>query len=167
MKKIYLIAVVTALCLTSCYSASTYVGNMTPNTPEVKVKTVRHSHFIGGLIGKGKLDAKKYGVGENYKVTHQLSFVDYLLSGITLGIYTPSTSKIYVPANEVQNLNTQSSSNNVSSSNGVRMIHKVKDGETIQTIANLYQVSVKDIINWNQLQSIDLETGTPLIIFIK
>ena len=151
--------------LSSCYTASTYVGNMNENTPEVEVKTVHHSHFLNGLIGNGKVKAQDYGVGENYKVKHMLSFVDGLLSGITFGIYTPSTSKIYVPASEIQNMGTNL--NQGSPMGGVRMIHKVKENETIQSIASLYQVTVKDIVNWNRLQSIDLEVRTPLVIFIK
>ena len=150
---------------TSCYTASTYVGNMNENTPEVEVKTVHHAHFIDGLVKGGKVNAKDYGVGENYKVSHKITFVDGLLSALTFGIYTPSTSKIYVPASEAHKLTN--GKNPEGTDSGVRMIHKVKENETIQTIANLYQVSVKDIVSWNQLQSIDLEVGTPLIIFMK
>ena len=47
------------------------------------------------------------------------------------------------------------------------MTHVVKNGETLQSIANAYQVTVKDIVQWNQLTSIDVAEGTPLVIFMK
>ena len=47
------------------------------------------------------------------------------------------------------------------------MTHVVKKGETLQSIANAYQVTVKEIVQWNQLNSIDVTEGTPLIIFMK
>lgn len=50
---------------------------------------------------------------------------------------------------------------------GMRMIHKVKKGETLQTIASTYGVTIKEIVKWNQLSSIDVEADTPLIIFMK
>ena len=135
----------------------------------------RHSSAVQNILSMFKecgynvsltlVNAKDYGVGENYKVSHKITFVDGLLSALTFGIYTPSTSKIYVPASEAHKLTN--GKNPEGTDSGVRMIHKVKENETIQTIANLYQVSVKDIVSWNQLQSIDLEVGTPLIIFMK
>lgn len=87
-----------ALMLESCYSSTVCVGNMKPETPAVKVNTKHNAHFIGGLIGEGKVRAKDYVEGaKDYKVKHQLTFLDYVLSGITMGIYTPSTTKFYVP----------------------------------------------------------------------
>jgi len=86
------------LLLSSCYSSTVCVGNMKPNTPAVKVNTVHNSHFFGGLIGEGKIRGKDYVDGAtDYKVKHQLTFLDYVISGVTLGIYTPSTTKFYVP----------------------------------------------------------------------
>lgn len=77
---------------------------MKKNTPAVKVNTVHNAHFIGGLIGSPTVRGKDYVDGaKDYKVKHSITFVDYLLSGITLGIYTPSTTKFYVPINKVTN----------------------------------------------------------------
>jgi len=75
---------------------------MKKNTPAVKVNTVHNAHFLGGLIGSPTVKGKNYVDGaKDYKVKHSITFVDYLLSGITLGIYTPSTTKFYVPINTV------------------------------------------------------------------
>ena len=86
------------LMMQSCYTTSTYVGNAKPSTPMVKVQTVHNSHYIGGLIGTPKMRAKDMVEGEqDYMVKHQITFLDYVLSGVTLGIYTPSTTTYYVP----------------------------------------------------------------------
>lgn len=42
--------------------------------------------------------------------------------------------------------------------------HQVKEGETIAKIAADYQVAVKDIIEWNSLQTSELSTGQELTI---
>ena len=91
------------MMLESCYSSSFYVGDMTPETPAVKVNTKHNSHFINGLIGEGEVNASNYvGGAESYKVKHQLTFLDYIISGVTFGIYTPSTTKFYVPVKNVK-----------------------------------------------------------------
>lgn len=137
-----------------------------------KVYTKHNTHLISGLATVGS-DLKAEDVVGNYsgyKINHQQSFVDGLLAFITGNIYTPSTTKIYVPTRLLGNnySNSPQRGNNMNNSNDVvRMTHIVKSGETLQSIANAYQVTVKDIVQWNQLNSIDVAEGTPLIIFMK
>ncbi len=105
MKKNTLLAVCLSvvLMLSSCYSSTVCVGNMKPSTPAVKVNTVHNSHFISGLIGEGEFRGKDYVEGAtDYKVKHQITFLDYLIGGVTLGIYTPSTTKFYVPLKSIK-----------------------------------------------------------------
>lgn len=84
--------------LQSCYSSTVCVGNMKKDTPAVCVNTVHNPHFISGLVGSKDVAGKDYVANyESYKVKHYRSFVDGLLSSITMGIYTPSTTKIYLP----------------------------------------------------------------------
>lgn len=91
------------LMLSSCYSSTVCVGNMKPTTPAVKVNTKHNSHFLGGLIGQGEARSKDYVEGaKDYKIKHQLTFVDLVIGSVTLGIYTPSTTKFYVPVNSVK-----------------------------------------------------------------
>ena len=76
---------------------------MKPTEPAVAVGTVHNAHFINGLVGQKTVRGKNYVDGEaNYKVKHYISFVDGLLSGITFGLYTPSTTKFYVPMKSVK-----------------------------------------------------------------
>lgn len=93
-----------ALMLNSCYTSDVFVGKMKSSTPAVKVNTYHNSHFICGLIGTGKARGKDYVEGANdYKARHQITFTDYLISMITFGIYTPSTTKFYLPLQTVSN----------------------------------------------------------------
>ncbi|MBQ7553448.1 MAG: Bor protein [Bacteroidaceae bacterium] len=100
MKKfvLSLCCVCMALMMSSCYSSSVCVGNMRPNEPAIEVGKVHNTHLIEGLVGSPEVRAKSYVNGEeSYKVKHYISFVDGLLRGVTFGIYTPSTTKFYVP----------------------------------------------------------------------
>lgn len=84
--------------MSSCYSSSVCVGNMRPNEAAIEVGKVHNTHLIEGLVGSPEVRAKNYVNGEDsYKVKHYISFVDGLLRSITFGIYTPSTTKFYVP----------------------------------------------------------------------
>lgn len=45
--------------------------------------------------------------------------------------------------------------------------HKVKTGESIHSIAELYNVSISDIIKWNKLSSNDIKTGDKLTLHLS
>lgn len=83
--------------LQSCYSSSVYVGKLHPQEEVTCVGTSHNAHFFGGLIGSKKIRAKNYVDNlQDYKVKTYHSFWDYILSGITFNIYTPTTTKFYV-----------------------------------------------------------------------
>lgn len=101
MKKLVIIGccVCATLILQSCYCSTVCVGNMKREDPSVCVNTVHNPHFLYGLVGSKDIAGKDYVAGqENYKVKHYRSFVDGLLSSLTGGIYTPTTTKVYLPA---------------------------------------------------------------------
>lgn len=92
------VALVAVLTFSSCYNSSVCVGDMKADDPAVKVNTVHNPHFLYGLIGHKKAEASKYvGDAKSYRVKRSQSFVDGLLSSITFGIYTPTTTTFYVP----------------------------------------------------------------------
>ena len=98
MKKLFLGALCfcAVLSLESCYNSSVCVGNMKADDPSVCVNTVHNPHFVYGLIGHKKAEAKKYvGEKKDYRIRHYQSFVDGLLSVITCGIYCPTTTEFY------------------------------------------------------------------------
>lgn len=88
----------TALLLSSCYSSTVNMGDMKTTDPAVHVATAHDAHFIGGLVGSKKRIAKDYvGDNKNYRVKQYTSFFDGLLGMLTAGIYTPTTTKFYLP----------------------------------------------------------------------
>lgn len=88
-----------ALMLQSCYCSTVCVGDMKKDDPAVCVNTIHNPHFLYGLVSSKNIAAKEYVAGqEDYKVKHYWSFVDGLLSTLTGGIYTPTTTKVYLPA---------------------------------------------------------------------
>lgn len=114
MKKTFLVSccACAALLLSSCYSSTVCVGNMKKNTPAVKVNSVHNAHFLYGLVGSKSVRGKNYVDGmKDYKVKHSITFVDGLLSSLTFGIYTPSTTKFYVPINNVTGKSKKKSHN--------------------------------------------------------
>lgn len=108
MKKIYYLCPLLLLLLTSCYNTKIAVGELPQNTPLLEVGSVWTNHFIYGLIpgNNASLNAKDY-VGDNnsYIVKTSHPFIHQLVGALTLGIYTPSETKFYVPASGI-NTNT-------------------------------------------------------------
>jgi len=99
MRKITLIILVSIL-LASCYNNKMYVGNIAKEEPIVQVQKIHNHHFIMGLVpgGNTKLLIAKYTKGfDNYVIKTNQSFLDGFLGGITWGIYTPTTTTIYIP----------------------------------------------------------------------
>jgi len=60
-----------------------------------------------------------------------------------------------------------STSTNTQSGETMLFFHEVKEGETLPMIAASYNVSVGDIIRWNQLSSNTVTKGTKLKILMK
>ena len=93
MKKNFLkLAFVLGVCviMTSCYTVTATIGNGS----QTGEKKVGHNHFlIAGLVPVGIADVKEMAGGaKDYTVTVTHSFVDGLLSAITGGLYTPTTT---------------------------------------------------------------------------
>lgn len=102
MKKIILnIAFLAIVCILfgSCQSSSVCVGELKNDDPVVRVKTIHNSFFLEGLFGRKQIQATDYTQGlDSYKVKNYHSFVDCVLRYVTFGIYTPTTTEIYLPA---------------------------------------------------------------------
>ena len=81
-----------SLLLTSCYSYTSVVGNGAQGTTE----TTNWNHYvIFGLAPVDVSDSKQMADGaENYTVHTRQTFVNGLLSALTFGIYTPTTTTV-------------------------------------------------------------------------
>ena len=88
--KMMAIAFASSILLTSCYSYTSVVGSGAQGNSE----TTEWNHYvIYGLVGVSDSKAMAGGA-ENYTVTTRQSFVNGLVSAITFGIYTPTTTTV-------------------------------------------------------------------------
>lgn len=84
--------------LTSCYTTTVSVGDLGPKDPVVEAHRKRNPHFIAGLVGSPKLEDQDFvGEHKDYRIKNQQTFVDGLLTAITVGIYSPTTTRFYLP----------------------------------------------------------------------
>lgn len=100
MKKTILFSfLAVSLLASSCYTSKVAHGNLSVDSPVVKVNSKKNHNLIYGLIPltSGHQANKYVGDTENYIVKTQHSFVDGLLNTITFGIYNPTTTTFYVP----------------------------------------------------------------------
>ena len=88
MKKVLFI-LLCGVMLTSCYVHTYTVGDGVQQG--ITEKRKQHN-FLGGLVSGRTPDPESMANGKkDYKVTNKVSFIDGLLSGLTYGIYTPTT----------------------------------------------------------------------------
>lgn len=91
LKKLFILAIVT-VSMSSCYSYKSVVGT----GPQGAAETTAWNHYVlYGLAPVGVSDSKALAAGaENYKVHTRQTFVNGLVSGMTFGIYTPTTTTV-------------------------------------------------------------------------
>lgn len=83
---------VASVLLTSCYSYTSVVGDGAQGNSK---KTEWNHYVIYGLAPVGVSDSKEMADGaENYTVHTRQSFVNGLVSALTFGIYSPSTTTV-------------------------------------------------------------------------
>ena len=90
MIKNLILALVLAVSFTSCYTYTYYVGE----GPQTGIKVTQKNHyFINGLAPGGISDPTVMaGNSKDYEVTITHTFVDGLISALTFGIYSPTTT---------------------------------------------------------------------------
>ncbi|UNY99219.1 Bor family protein [Zhouia spongiae] len=92
LSKITAVTFTASLLLTSCYSYTSVVGKGAQGYNQ----TTKWNHYvIYGLAPVGVSDSKQMADGaENYTVHTRQSFVNGLVSALTFGIYTPTTTTV-------------------------------------------------------------------------
>lgn len=87
-----------AMLLSSCYVQEVNVG-MSENAQVVQVAKVKNQQFIYALFPKTMDKAENHVKDtKHFRMRTVQTFWDGFLSGITWGIYTPSTTYYYEPA---------------------------------------------------------------------
>lgn len=100
MKKIVfsVMCICATMMLSSCYVQEVNVG-MGEFDPAVQVAKVKNHQFIYGLAEKKTDKAERYVKDtQHFRIKTMHTFWDDFLAGITMGIYTPSTTYYYKPA---------------------------------------------------------------------
>lgn len=90
--KLGAILLASATLLTSCYSYTTVVGEGAKGNSEVK----EWNHYVVyGLAPVGISDPKEMAGGaSDYTVKTEMSFVNGLVSALTFGLYSPTTTTV-------------------------------------------------------------------------
>ncbi|MFD1314062.1 Bor family protein [Namhaeicola litoreus] len=90
--KMAVMLMATGILFTSCYSYTTVVGEGAKGND----KTTKWNHYlIGGLAPIDVSNPKDLAGGaEDYNVKTELSFVNGLVSVLTFGIYSPTTTTV-------------------------------------------------------------------------
>ncbi|MEC4050032.1 Bor family protein [Flavobacterium sp. SUN046] len=90
--KLFSVAFVASIMLTSCFSYTSVVGKGAQGT----TKVTKWNHYVlGGLAPVDVSDSKEMAGGaENYTVFTRQSFVNGLIAAITFSIYTPTTTTV-------------------------------------------------------------------------
>ena len=85
-----------SILFSSCYCDKTYIGHWDYNDVPVHVASTHNSHCLMGAIVTHN-DASKYvGDSEDYIIANKRTFGDLLVTSLTLGIFSPTTTKYYV-----------------------------------------------------------------------
>lgn len=107
MRRLFIVCTL-ATMLCSCYTSRILVGDVKPKEPVVEVAKSHDAHFIGGLVKTAKNVAEEHiGDAENYLIRSQYGFGDIVLSAITAGIYTPTTTKYFIPVRDLERFTPQ------------------------------------------------------------
>ncbi|WP_108170720.1 Bor family protein [Christiangramia gaetbulicola] len=90
--KMMTILFASSMLLTSCYSYTSVVGEGAQGNNE----TTKWNHYVVyGLAPVGVSDSKEMaGDAENYTVHTRQSFVNGLVSALTFGLYSPTTTTV-------------------------------------------------------------------------
>lgn len=97
MKKLNILFIlIFALSLTSCYTTKTLHGNADEYSPDYEIGKYKDNILFWGLYNASNAE-KIARYTKNYMIKSQNTFTDGLLSIITLGIYCPRTTTVYVP----------------------------------------------------------------------
>ncbi len=90
--KMVAILFASTMLLTSCFTYTTVVGEGAQGNREI---TKWNHYVVYGLAPIAITDSKKMAAGtENYTVVTKQTFVNGLVSALTLGFYTPTTTTV-------------------------------------------------------------------------
>lgn len=93
--------------LTACYNTRLVVGNISATDPVIRVNTVWNHHLIYGLVplDNATMKTNEFIANQpNYVIRTYTSFLNALVSSLTGGIYTPTSTAYYLPVSAINNI---------------------------------------------------------------
>ena len=86
------VALLCGTLMTSCYTYTSVVGKGAQGGEEVK----QWNHYaINGLVPIDVSESKEMAGGtQNYEIEVKHSFINLVVSALTLGLYSPTTTKV-------------------------------------------------------------------------
>jgi len=137
-------------------NASSMGDNTTRKESNIMRYTIKSGDTIGKIAEMFKVSVSDIKNWNNLKTNK-------LISGKALAIYTDR--------NDSRNEKSSRSSKNTKITNSQELhaknlssLHKVKQGETISTIAEKYNVDANDIVLWNNLKNSNIVEGQVLVV---
>ncbi len=138
------------------------------NVKSSRIETINGKQFYIHTVEKGQT---LYGISKIYSISVDeiLEYNESASTGLQKGMELKIIKKqpnTFVDSNN-QNLGV---STNSKSSLGVKdstILHIVKKGETLYSIANLYKVSVKDVKGWNSNVNDQISVDDKVVIYLK
>ncbi|KUO62329.1 hypothetical protein APF79_07405 [bacterium BRH_c32] len=126
------------------------VSSLGDNSKKVTNDVVKYRIKSGDSIGE---IAEQFNVSiSDLKEWNNLSS-NKIVTGKTLNIYSNTSNQV------------RTSSSKKSATNNSSTIHKVRNGESLWTIARSYKVLVSEIVSWNNLSNNKIKIGQTLKIF--
>lgn len=104
MKKIFSSLAICMSCMflmSSCFCDKVFVGDWSNEDTPVHVKSIHNSHSIGGCIVTHNNITDFVNDSKDYIIENKRTFGDLVVSSLTIGLYSPTTTKIYVKAANV------------------------------------------------------------------
>ena len=90
--KVSIAMIAACFMFSSCYTYTSVVGKGAHGTATISHK---NHYLIDGLVPLKTSDSKEMaGDAKDYSITTEHTFIDGLLSAITFGIYTPTTTTV-------------------------------------------------------------------------
>jgi membrane-bound lytic murein transglycosylase D len=124
------------------------------NTTNRNSNIVRYTIMKGDTIGE---IAEKYGVSTDDIKNWNNMKNNKLISGKSISIYSDNGEDSETSSKPSKNTNRLSKNNSSSE-------HVVKNGEALSTIADKYNVTVKELKEWNDLDGSKIKVGQTLVV---
>jgi hypothetical protein len=107
----------------SCFISQYQVGNIEKGQPVIRIGCKKNHYLIYGLapLSNKQIASDVIGNRKNYIIKTQRTLVDMIISILTKGIYTTTTTEYYIPVDTFENMYTAKAELNKTSHNNINI----------------------------------------------